>query len=95
MLVIFLVGLPPCHGTGDAVISKICEFFRKGFPFVEGADTLFNVGAIFQNNGNPHFMDSPTFVARNEDSVQGLGIHRSAWTALPFVRFSCIEGLRY
>lgn len=74
MLVVFLVGLPPCHGTGDAIISKVCEFFRKRFPIVQGADALFIERTIFQNNGNPHLMDSPTFVASNEDPVQGLKI---------------------
>lgn len=72
MLVVFLSGLPPCLGAGDAIVGKVCEVFRKGFPFVQGADALFNEGATFQYNGNPHLVDSRTFVARNEDPVQGL-----------------------
>lgn len=72
MLVVFLSGLSACLGAGDAIIGEVCEVFRKGFPFVQGADALFIDGAIFHYNRNSHLMDVPTFVARNEDLVQSL-----------------------
>ena len=72
MLGVFLSGLSARLGARDAIVGKVCEVFRKGFPFVQGAYALFIDGAIFQQNGNPHLMDSPTFVTRNEDPVQGL-----------------------
>ena len=72
MLVVFLSGLSACLGAGDAIVDKVCEVFRKGFSFVQGADALFIDGAIFHYNRKPQLMDISTFVARNEDLVQGL-----------------------
>ena len=52
-MVVFLDGLPPCVGTGDAFVGKVYEAFGKGFPIVQVADALFIEGAIFYDNGNP------------------------------------------
>ena len=71
LVVVFLSGLPPCLGAGNAIVGKVGEAFRKRFPFVLGADALFIKGAVVQYNGNPHLMLSPTFVARHDNPVLG------------------------
>ena len=70
-MVVFLDGLPPCVGTGDAFVGKVYEAFGKGFPIVKVADALFIEGAIFYDNGNPRVMQYAKFSARNKDLILG------------------------
>lgn len=93
MPVVFLSGSPPCLGAGDTIVGKVCEVFRQGCSIVKGVDALFIGGAIFQKNRNPHLMDIPTFVARNEDPYRVCEFFAIVWSASPIVRFSCIKGL--
>ena len=68
-MVVFLSGLSSGLRASDALLNKVCEVFRNGFPIVQVADALFIQGTIFHYNGTVHLMQAPTFVATDKYTV--------------------------